>query len=246
MAIQDSLNAARIKLEETMKDRRFRRANLTREEQIALDTAQAMCRGKLEVCQRDFSMIVREQSKNIREGQSIGADTQLQEQMLWDAAIGYMLVRDAIYSLKTIRTHNSLSHAYEMMDLASRHVSGKKSGLPLKTIRNRNIFGYVTSSAAYNEKSNLLDTFFEDLKECGDIQKCLDDVQNARRQEASPRNTYTQERPQQHSDNSSSAAEDENDSMNRLRNLKPRSSEQIQFTFKENPLTKGIDYGSEK
>lgn len=244
MAIQDSLKAAKAKLDETMRDRRFKKANLAREEKIALQTAQAMCRGKLEVCQRDFERIIREQSRYIREGQAIGADTLIQEQMLWDAAIGYMLVKDAIYALRTIGNHNSLSHAYDMMDLATKHMSGKKSGLPLKTVKDRNVYGFVTSDAAYKAKSDLLDSFFEELKVTGKIEECLEHAQHPVQREASLRNAYTKDAlPQRDPD---PVGEDDNSSMARLRSLQPKANEEINYTLSSNPRATGIDFGDGK
>lgn len=241
MAITDSLKAARAKLEETMKDRRFKKANLAREEKVALQTAQAMCRGKLEVCQRDFERIIREQSRYIREGQAIGADTLIQEQMLWDAAIGYMLVKDAIYSLRTINNHNSLAHAYSMMDLATKHMAGKKSGLPMKTIKDRNIYGFVTSDAAYKAKSELLDSFFEELKASGKIEECLENAQHPSQREATLRNAYTTDSPLPQRD-PVPAAPEESSSMSRLQALKPQANEEINYTLSKNPRASTIDF----
>lgn len=242
MAIMDSLNAARARLEEIVHDYRFQRANLNREEKIALQAALAKCRGKLEVCQKDFARIVREQSKNIREGQSIGADTLVQEQMLWDAAIGYMLVRDAIFSMKTINTHQSVAHAYEMMDLATRQMSGKKSGLPLKTVRDRNVYGYVTSEAAYKEKEELLDSFFEQLKSSGDIEECLSHAQHPSRRESALRDAYTKDAPLP----SRETPDDNDDPMRRLRDQVPQAAEEHDFTDDTNPMLDGINYGGSR
>lgn len=242
MAITDSLNAARAKLEETMKDRRFRRANLDREEKIALQAAQAKCRGKLEVCQRDFDRIIKEQCRYIREGESIGADTLIQQQMLWDAAIGYMLVKDAIYSLKTINTHNSLSHAYDMLDLATRHMSGKKSGLPLKAVRDRNIYGFVTSSAAYKQKSALLDGFFEELKLTGKIEDCLEGARHPSKRDNELRDSYANGAPLPSREPAPAA--DEDDPMSRIRSRYGTTPQQIDFTDDDNPMLDGVKYGN--
>ena len=241
MGIQDSLNAAKAKLEEAMRDRRFRKANLAREEKIALQTAQAMCRGKLEVCQRDFNRIIREQSRYIQEGQTIGADTMIQEQMLADAAIGYMLVKDAIYSLRTINNHNSLSHAYSMMDLATRHMSGKKSGLPLKSIRNRNIYGYVTSDAAYKEKAELLGTFYDELVNCGDIEACLNKARHPNERDAALRNSYASD--YHHPESSCSGAS--SSAMDRIRNQNAHDSDEPVINLSSNPRASGNDYGDD-
>lgn len=189
MSIHDSLNAARDKLEAAMKDRRFKKANLSREEKIELQAAQAMCRGKLERCQKDFDRIIREQSRYIREGEDLGANTDIQEEMLRDAALGYLLVRDAIYALRTINNHTSISHAYEMLDLATRHMSGKKSGLPLKSILNKGVYRDLTSSAAYNDKNKQLAGFYDQLKATGDIEACLNSTAQSVNEEASSAHT---------------------------------------------------------
>lgn len=247
MAINNPLNSIKLKLESIMRDRMFRKENLSRKEAVDLQTANALCHGKLTTCQRDFERIIRDQSKYIREGQSIGADTLIQEQMLWDAAIGYMLVRDAIFSLRTINNHNSLAHAYEMLDMATKHASGKKSGLPIKTIRNRNIYGYVTSSAAYNAKSELLDSFFEELKVTGKIQECLDHAQNPGHREAILRNSYTKDMTLSGDPNMPASQHSDNDSMSRLRaKMGNAPAEEPDFTFSENPMVHGISYGNDE
>lgn len=240
MAIKDFLHAAEKKMEKASKKRRYDRANRECEEQIDLMTAQAMCRGKLEVCQRDFERTIRQQSNAIREGEAIDADTSIQEQILFDAAVGYMLVREAIYSLRSINSHHSISHAYDMMDLATKQMSGKKSGLPLKSIRSRNIYGYVTSETAYQLKCDVVSSFFDELRETGDIEDCLSRAQRPGTREATMRDSYTQDSnlPDRDPDpvyDSSSRAD-----------LGPQDTDDVDFTFRGNPMTKGIDYSNGK
>lgn len=173
MAILDTLDTAKTYLQEIQRNRRFQRENLNRQDAAELQAALAKCRGKMEVCKKDFERTIRSQSRNIEEGLKLGADTGLQEQMLWDATIGYMLVKDAIYALSTIASRHSVAHAYEMLDAVTRQMSGKKSSLPLKRVRERNVYGYITSEMAIEKKSELLATFFDRLKATGDIEDCL-------------------------------------------------------------------------
>ena len=137
----------------------------------------ATCRGKLEICKNDFNRTIRHEAKSIAEGTEIGADTVIQEQTMWDAAIGYMIVKDAIYSLKTISTFDSVTYAYDMLGTAVDLMSERKRIMPkLPNVagkRGRNVYGYITSSAALRQKQEILDSFFEELKRSGDIEQCL-------------------------------------------------------------------------
>lgn len=191
MAITDILENARISLYELVRNRRFKKANLSRQEAIDLQVSLAKCRGELELCLKDFDRTVVDQCRYIKEGLRLGADTAIQEQMLWDAAIGYMLVRESIYALKTISSHDSISHAYEMLDAATDHMIGKKTIFPPFRSKKRNIYGYVTSNAAVEEKSNLLETFFDKLKLTGDIEACLREAKNPAHRQADLRTAYT-------------------------------------------------------
>jgi hypothetical protein len=179
MAISDILEDAKAYLEQLKKKYKFKKANLQREEQAELQASLAKCRGKLEICKNDFNRTIGTQSRNIADGLRIGADTRIQEKMLWDAAVGYMLVRDAIYALKTINSFDSVSHAYDMLDAAAKQMSGKKSKFPsFGPSKERNSYGYITSATAVKEKETLLESFFDRLKVTGDIEECLGLVRN--------------------------------------------------------------------
>lgn len=177
MAISDMIHEAKNTLEEIKRKYRFKKARMLMEDKVELQVTLAKCRGKLEICKKDFERAINTQSKNINDGRKIGADTIIQEQILWDAAIGYMLVRDAIYALETISSYDAVSHAYEMLDAAMKQIAGKKSGFPkgmkVGETKERNAYGYITSNAALKTKEEMLDGFFEDLKLTGNIEAHL-------------------------------------------------------------------------
>lgn len=178
-----------------MRKRRFKKANMDRQEAAELQSSLAKCRGKLELCRKDFARSIRTQSKNIAEGQRAGMETIIHEQMMWDAAIGYMLVNDAIFALKSISTYDSIAHAYEMLEAATKQMSGKKSGLGsvvhIGSKKERNSYGYITSTAAAKEKEELLNSFFERLKVTGDIEACLETAKDPAAHQAELRGAYT-------------------------------------------------------
>lgn len=197
MAISDTLDEVRSYLGEIKKKYRFKKARLAREAAVELQTTLAQCRGKLEICKKDLNRTINNQSKNISEGLTLGADTIIQEQILWDAAIGYMLVRDAIYALETINSYDAVSHAYEMLDTAMKQVAGKKSGFPgsmkIGSTKERNAYGYITSSTALKDKEALLESFFEVLKREGNIEKQLATARTPANRQAERRFAYTQD-----------------------------------------------------
>ncbi len=176
--ITNKLEDARRALDDLKRKRRFKKANDARAEAVELQTALATCRGKLEVCKKDFNRTIRTEARSIAEGIAVGADTTIQEQTMWDAAIGYMMVKDAIYSLKTISTFDSVTHAYEMLGTAVDLMSERQRALPklpkIKGLRSRNVYGYITSNSALEQKQQLLDCFFEELKHTGNIEACLE------------------------------------------------------------------------
>lgn len=195
MAISDMMSEVKNSLGEIKRKYRFKKARMAREDAVELQTTLAKCRGKLEICKNDFNRAINAQSKNITEGKKIGADTIIQEQIMWDAAIGYMLVRDAIYALETISSYDAVSHAYEMLDAAMKQVAGKKSNFPgsmkIGSTKERNAYGYITSTAALKEKEELLDSFFEELKNSGDIEARLADARIPGARQAELRRAYT-------------------------------------------------------
>ncbi len=195
MAILDTLDEVKSFLEGIKRKYRFRKARIARQDAVELQTTLAKCRGKLEICKKDFSRTINTQSRNINAGVKEGADTVIQEQIMWDAAIGYMLVRDAIFALETINSYDSVSHAYEMLDAAMKQIAGKKNGFPkamkIGSTKERNAYGYITSSAALKEKEELLDTFFESLKLTGNIEEHLAAARNPAARQAELRHAYT-------------------------------------------------------
>ncbi len=178
MEILETLDQAKAYLQKIKKKYQFRKARLAREEAAELQSSLAKCNGQLTLCKSDFNTIIKQQCKNIKKGKEQGADTVIQEQILWDSAIGYMLVRDAIFTLQSINSYDSVAHAYDMLDVAVKLMSGKKKSVNQFTkivpSRERNAYGYITSATAAQKKEELLNTFFEQLKETADIEACLE------------------------------------------------------------------------
>lgn len=180
--ISEMLEDTKSSIKQLEKKHKFKKANQDRQAAAALQYDLGQCRGKLESCRKQFSRTIRTQSMNIADGRAAGIDTVLQEQILWDAAIGYLLVRDAIYVLQSVTSYDSVAHAYDLLDAAMKQIAGKQGGLSkfpkIGGSKERSAYGYVTSAAAVKQKELFLDSFFEDLKENGDIEACLERAEN--------------------------------------------------------------------
>ncbi len=189
----DKLNEAMDILHNMQRNRRFKKANLDRAEKTALLTEIAKCNGKLNSCMLSFRSTIKEQSKHIAEGRTHGFDTITQEQIMWDAAIGYMLVVDAMYALKSVGSYDSVTRAYGILDAAAMQMSGKKSGLAKgrgNAWLGRNDYDYINSFELVESKKALLDGFFNELKLTGDIEACLANAKHPSDLEAERRDNY--------------------------------------------------------
>ena len=183
MSIPSMLTDAKDALQELLRKHKFKKANDNREAAAQLQADLAKCRGRLETCKEDFDHIIRTQTAYIAEGEAGGHDVAIQEQTLKEAAVGYLLVRDAIYALKSISTHDSVTHAYDVLNAAVEQMTGKSKRLlrlpQFYIAKERNEYGYITSQTALQQKTEMVEGFFATLKETGDIEACLNGAKNA-------------------------------------------------------------------
>lgn len=183
-----SLSNARKMLEDLKRDYRFKKRNAAVERDANVQYQLGVCRGELELSLTELDQTIRTQSRNIVKDSVTRAESSykmdrielntIQEQMLWDAAIAYMLVKDALVALKTINSQDSISSAYEMLDAAASQLSGKKQHkffkMPqVRATVNRGHYGFITSEEAMEEKEERLGQFFDKLRMTGDIETCL-------------------------------------------------------------------------
>ena len=195
MSITDMIDDAKKTLDGLIRKHKFRKANLQRQEKAELTAEISRCNGKLAECKASYKSAIKEQYVNIAEGTAKGYDTIPQEQILWDAALGYMLVEDAMFALRSIGSYDSMVRAYSMLDATTKTITGKKGGLfgKLKPGGNkeRDVFGYINSEEVRKEKEEILSGFFEQLKLTGDIDACLKNAKRPGSIEADHRSVYT-------------------------------------------------------
>lgn len=188
MANLQSLSNAKQILEDLKKKYRYKKTNDALKQESEVQYQLGVCRGKLELSLNELDNVIRTQSANVRAEQQTQAATvyntgtkkldTIQQQMLWDAAIAYMLTKDALIAIKTIGSRDSIASAYEMLDAAVSQMTGKKQHKFLKLPQVRVALGYsnysyITSEQALAEKEEQLDQIFEALMQTGDIEACL-------------------------------------------------------------------------
>ena len=178
MAELNPLERARNALDEMKKKIRYNKANTEREKAAALQYDLMVCRSQLEGIRKDLERTIRVQSRNIREGRMENMDTSVQVGILEEAALSYILVKDAIYSLKTVNSYDSVSYAYELLDAAVAQMTGKRKGKKdpfafFSQAKRRPEYAQLTSAETLQRKMDQRDGLMTDLINTGDIETCL-------------------------------------------------------------------------
>ena len=186
MSMKERIIQAQNSLEAFMKKRRFAKANRARELSIEERCLYTDCYGKLNESLANFTYTIQAQVNHIRVGKAEHRSTVVQEGQLWDAAIGYMLVKDAMYAMDSLYDQHSLNYAYDLLNGAVSFMNGKKPKTSrftgIRMMLKKNQVGHLSSEEAISEKEALLETFFEELKRTGNIDECIRNAHNAAEQ----------------------------------------------------------------
>lgn len=178
MSVEDKLHAAKKKLEAMKKNHRYKKANKDRAIEAEFTYEIAKCAGDLGVCLKDFKYAIEEQSFYIRKGKAEGYNISVQEQQLEDSAVGYMLVKDAMFALRSVYTYDSIDHAYSLLDRATNKITGERTfpffGTSAKKPK-REEYGYLNAQETYEEKKSMYYSFKETLIMTGDIEACIEE-----------------------------------------------------------------------
>lgn len=137
------------------------------------------CRGKLGVCKVDFKNEIRRLSSKIKQGKALGQDTVELEGLLWDAALGYLLVEDATFKLQGVSSASSIYYAYDLLEYTYDTISSRNTKTGLKKVGK--LKGLITGASSSQKTSNdivkakeaVLEQIFNDLLDKGDIEAAL-------------------------------------------------------------------------
>ncbi len=181
MSVNDKINQVKDKLDKLKRDHRFKKANKERAIEAELTYDIVKCAGDLGACKKEFFYTIKDQSEFIRKGRAESYNTAIQETQLRDAAIGYMLVKDALFALQSITSYDSVTHAYDLLDAATKKITGEKVFPFFKDSKKkkpkRDEYGFINSAEAVEAKAGIVDSFFERLIETGDIDLCIKEAQ---------------------------------------------------------------------
>lgn len=176
MAVNDRIEIVKKKLQNMKKKYEYNKANKEREHRAQLTVDLMDCAGDLGVCKSEYVWIIRDQSAVVREGIKSGFNVEQQKLQLLDAAVGYMLVNETMYVLKSITSYDELSRAFDLLDVATKKITGEKAvkfSMFGSKKPKRSEYGYLNSSDTIEEKKNIVTGFLDDLIETGDIEKCI-------------------------------------------------------------------------
>ncbi len=133
------------------------------------------CRGRLVRSRDEFKTEIENQCRNIRKGEEEGHDTQNQRKICKSAAIGYMLVDEALYQLDSVSNFDSVENGYHMLEEAIAVMAGRKQPVDVVPFRRRerSIGDETISNETFKSKINQVERFFEKLIKTGDIDSCI-------------------------------------------------------------------------
>lgn len=179
------LEQAQKQMEKLKKAYRYSKANASREAAAKLQYERTVCRSQLEANKKNVERVIREQSRNIRNGRAEHQDTSIQQDLVHEAALSYLLLVDAIYALTTVSSYDSIAYAYDVLDAAIEYMSGKPrrmrkvSALPVfGANKRRSAYTALTSRERVLEKENICQQMMPALIESGNIEECLRQVQD--------------------------------------------------------------------
>ncbi|MBQ6018512.1 MAG: hypothetical protein IKH82_01775 [Clostridiales bacterium] len=181
MAITDKIEDIKTSLKKISKDLSYKKANKERDKKVEAQASIMKCRGQLGASLNDFRRNIRSHVDYLKAGPHSEVDVSIREQLLWDAAISYMLVRDAISALETVTSSVNIDYSYKLLDTAVALMNGKKKKIPSyngAATKGRVRYDYVKSDAVLKAKTQILESVFEDLKKTGDIEACLAATEN--------------------------------------------------------------------
>lgn len=180
MAITDKIEEIKTTLKKLSQEREFKVANKERERKIKMQASIMKCRGQLGASLNDFRRNIRSHVDYLNSGKHSEVDIALREQLLWDACISYMLVRDAINAIETVSSSVNIEYSYKLLDTAIALMNGKKKKTPSYNglTKGKVRYDYIKSDDVLKNKTMILESIFEDIKATGDIEACLDAAEN--------------------------------------------------------------------
>lgn len=181
MSITDIIEDTKKSLKKLSKSFSYNKANKEREKKVEAQAALLKCSGQLGASLVDFRRDIKRNADYLNAGNHSGVDIAMREQMLWDSCISYMLVRDAINVISTVNSSANIEYSYKLLDTAVALMNGKKKKIPSQNAASTKgcpRYKYLKSDDVLKEKTQILESIFEDVKKTGDIEACIASTEN--------------------------------------------------------------------
>ena len=177
MGIKETIEAAKKKMEQIKKNHHFKKENDRRKQEAQLTKELMDCAGDLGVCLSNYERAIRRQSEEIREGMAKGYPITIQKNLLLDAAVGYLVVKEALFVIRSVATYDSIVDAYALLDMAAKTITGEKVKKPKKKKHpTREEYAFLNSIETMENKMKIVNSggFMDMLIATGDIEKCME------------------------------------------------------------------------
>ena len=126
MEINEMIGNVKKTLKKILRNRKYKKELDEHNRNVDMLQSLMECSGELNQCKSSYFTAIRQQQRNIRNGKEEGFDTTAQRNLLKEAALGYLVVEEAMFSLKSMGSYNQILRAYAMLDSITKDVTGKK------------------------------------------------------------------------------------------------------------------------
>ena len=175
--VKDKLTEIQKKINKMMKDRRYKKANKFMEWQNEYSAEILKCAGELRKCREELSLVITDTARAIKHGRAEIRNISLQEKELENAAMGYLVVDDAIYALQSVNNYDAINDAFETINLAAKRLYGerpkKKMGTLFRHPEREDFKTYLESDEINDARELVYKDIKENLIASGNIEECL-------------------------------------------------------------------------
>ena len=178
MDINTKLNSIKDTIDDIMRSSAYRRARQDLAAQAQVISRIAFCAGELNCCKVELQSIIRHESLLWRQAKQLGFANEMQDALVWEASVKYMLVEEAIFFLNSTSDFDRLQCACKhitnvigQMDGAGAYWGLFRRGEKIA----RPLIGEMFEENAVSAKSKYLNEFYKNVLATGDIERCLNE-----------------------------------------------------------------------
>lgn len=177
MEINEMIGNVKKTLKKILRNRKYKKELDEHNRNVDMLQSLMKCSGELNQCKSSYLAAIRQQQRNIRSGMEEGFDTQPQKNLLKEAALGYLVVEDAMFSLKSMGSYNQMVRAYALLDAITKDVTGKKGRLSkrrqFEDDNGDDLISQFNSAEVVSQLEMKLNNYLDELLVTRDIEGCM-------------------------------------------------------------------------